>query len=317
MNKNLSAIEGNDDKFRAMAYVSYNFFRGFTDKAAIQKSVSKVHQEIESKNNLRRQVIEGLSLSWAANTKLQEQLVHLEEYKKYSLKTLTLYAKEYDLGRRSLLDLLSAQNDFIGSKAQIINTKYSLLYAKYRILDAMGILVSSIVKENYDIYKNVGLSDTNIEQQDVLPVHYDRDNDLIVNEMDICNNSSSKQMKNIYGCKLKDTSISQIERYSGFLFDENELLNSKKLQDLIKQLTPYGLNKIKFKLLANAQDDDLTKKDLKKLSQTRAKVIKDLLIKAGVLHDNIEIFANANNAPMYSDVNDKNNRVDIIVMKLK
>ena len=317
MNKNLSAVEGNDDKFRAMAYISYNFFRGFTDKAAIQKSVSKIHQEIESKNNLRRQVIEGLSLSWSANTKLQEQLVHLEEYKKYSLKTLTLYAKEYDLGRRSLLDLLSAQNDFIGSKAQIINTKYSLLYAKYRILDAMGILVRSIAEEDYSIYNNVGLTNIAVEQQDVLPVRYDRDNDLIVNEMDICINSSSKQMKNIYGCELKDASVSQIERYSGFLFDDNELQNSKKLQELIKQLTPYGVKKIKFKLLANAQDDDLNQKELTKLSQIRAEAIQKVLLKSGVLNSNIEIFANGNNAPMYSNSDDRNNRVDIIVMKLK
>jgi adhesin transport system outer membrane protein len=145
MNKNLSAIEGTDDRFRAMAYVRYNFFNGFADRAALQKSISSIHQEVETKNTLRRKVIEGLNLSWAANKKLSEQLKHLVDYKKFSKKTLVLYSKEYDLGRRSLLDLLAAQNDFIGSKKQIINTQYSLLFAKYRILDAMGILVSTVL----------------------------------------------------------------------------------------------------------------------------------------------------------------------------
>ena len=158
MNKNLSAIEGEDNRFRAMAYLSYNIFNGFSDSAALQKSISQVHQEVETKNSLRRQVVEGLNLSWAANKKLEEQLVHLREYKKFSLKTLTLYAKEYDLGRRSLLDLLSSQNDFIASKAQIINTEYSLLFAKYRILDAMGTLVSTVVSNEDIIYSNVGLN---------------------------------------------------------------------------------------------------------------------------------------------------------------
>ncbi len=158
MNQNLSGVHGDDDKFRAMAYLKYNFFNGFADDAALQKSLSTLYQEQESKNVLKRQVIEGLSLSWAANKKLGEQLVHLKDYKKFSLKTLTLYSKEYDLGRRSLLDLLSAQNDFIGSKAQIINTEYSMLFAKYRILDAMGTLVNTVVDDNSVVYSNVNLS---------------------------------------------------------------------------------------------------------------------------------------------------------------
>jgi len=62
MNKNLSAVEGTDNRFRAMAYLRYNFFNGFADQAALQKSVSQIHQEVQTKNDLRRKVIEGLNL---------------------------------------------------------------------------------------------------------------------------------------------------------------------------------------------------------------------------------------------------------------
>jgi len=318
MNKNLSAIEGNEDKFRAMAFVSYNIFNGFSDTAAKQKSISQIHQQIENKNNLRRQTIEGLNLSFAANQKLAEQLQHLEDYKKYSLKTLTLYSKEYDLGRRSLLDLLSAQNDFIGSKAQIITTKYSLLLAKYRILDAMGTLVSTIMGEENHTYNMVGLSGKTPQNTDTLPVNYDRDKDLVVNEMDLCDNSLASQMKDEKGCLLQDSTIAQIERYSEFLFEETSLESNEKLQNLIKQLKPYGVEKIKFTLLGNAYSDNLSDKDLDKLALKRTTVIKEALIKAGFSEDNITQISNANQAPLYSDLQDKrNNRVDIVVIKLK
>ncbi|MCD6191833.1 MAG: TolC family outer membrane protein [Sulfurimonas sp.] len=311
MNKNLSAIEGEDNRFRAMAYLSYNIFNGFADTSALQKSVSQVHQEIESKNNLRRQVIEGLNLSWAANKKLEEQLVHLKDYKKFSHKTLTLYAKEYDLGRRSLLDLLSSQNDFIASKAQIINTEYSLLFAKYRILDAMGTLVSTVVSNEDIIYSNVGLDGKTPDNTDNTPIQYDRDQDLIVDNMDICNNSLSTQMKNIYGCELKDDAVAKIERYAAFEFSDDELdsASNEKLQNLIKELTPYGFNKIKITLLGNAQTQEL--------SQRRADVVRDIFVKAGALAKDITILANADKAPMFSHEDDRNNRVDIIVTKLK
>lgn len=317
MTKNLSAVEGNNDKFRAMAYLSYNIFNGFADKSAIQKSVSKVHQEVETKNSLRRQVLEGLNLSWAAKSKLQEQLGHLQEYKKYSLKTLTLYTKEYDLGQRSLLDLLSAQNDFIGAKVQIINAEFSLLFAKYRVLDAMGTLVTTVLGEDNHLRSNVGLNAKTPDNYDSLPIQYDRDKDLIVDDVDLCDNSSSEQMKNVYGCELNDANVSQVERYGGFLFAGDKPRNPQKIQDLIIQLTPYGLENIKFNILGNAQDKSLSKDALLKLSQKRADIVKSELINAGASASNVTTYANADEAPTQSDESDKNNRVDVIVIKLE
>jgi len=317
MNKNLSAIEGTDDRFRAMAYVSYNIFNGFSDTSALQKSVSSIHKEVQTKNTLRRSVIEGLNLAWSANKKLEEQLQHLIEYKDFSQKTLTLYAKEYDLGRRSLLDLLSAQNDFIRSKAQIITTEYSLLYAKYRILDAMGLLVPTIMQDNNIVYSNVGLKGQTPQNLDSLPIEYDKDKDLIVDDKDLCNNSLSTQMKSSYGCEKIDPQVTQIERYSEFLFSGYDFEDEEKLNSLIKQLTPYGLKNIKFDLLGNAQYEGLSEKRLLELSKKRAKKIETLLIKAGALKGNIQIISNSDEAPMYSSDENKNNRVDIIVKKIK
>lgn len=250
MTNNISGVAGENERTRAMAYLNFNIFRGFEDSRSIQKSVSKIHQEVEIKNTLKRRVIEGLSLSWSANTKLKEQLEHLNTYKKFSKQTLDLYSQEYDLGRRSLLDLLSAQNDFIKSKAQIINTEYSLLYSKYRILDSMGILVPSIMNEGKVsnksiIYDNVGLTGQTPSNEDSLPILYDRDRDLIVDSMDICDNSLNEKMKDIYGCRLIDYKLQQIERYEGFLFNGDSLEHSskKELEKLIQQLREYGLKK--------------------------------------------------------------------------
>ena len=323
-NKNLSGIKGDYNRFKAMAYVRYNIFNGYSDSSALQKSVSKVHQEIESQNTLRREVIEGLSLSWAANEKISVQIEYLKEYKKFALKTLTLYAKEYDLGRRSLLDLLSAQNDFIGAKSQLINTEYSMLFAKYRILDAMGILVPTVIGNDDIIYTNVGLRGQTPKNSDTLPVSYDKDRDLISDKEDICSNSLSNQMRNLYGCKHIFEDTLRIERYSGFLFkDRSYTLNEATLQrvnNLIEQLRPYGLGNIKFDLLAHAANENLEDKKLYDLSKQRALSIQKVLVQAGAIEDNIIIHAKGDTAPLLSNDTPEaiaqNNRVDIIVKKL-
>ena len=156
MNSNLSGIEGDNNTFRAMAYLSYNLFNGFSDKHAIAKSLSQIEQENQNKYNTKRQIIQTINSSWSSRQKLQQQLAHLKAYNDFSIKTLRLYRKEYSLGQRSLLDLLASQNDLIKSKEQIINTNYSIIYADYRLLDAMSMLVTSILDKN-NIYAQVGI----------------------------------------------------------------------------------------------------------------------------------------------------------------
>ncbi len=324
-NKNTSATEGELDRFRAMAYIKYNIFNGFADTSNLQKSRSKIHQEVEYKNELRRQVLEGLNLSWGSNEKLQEQLKHLREYKKFSLKTLTLYAKEYDLGRRSLLDLLSSQNDFIGAKSQIINTEYSILFAKYRILDAMGILVSNVIKDTNTLYSNVGLDGSVPENTDTLPIQLDSDNDLIVDEKDICSNSLSTQMKGIYGCKSIFANTDIIERYTKFLFAGSSINLTQEAQErfnnLIKQIKDYGFDNMRFDVLGNVDAQNMNEEDLFKLSALRADMIKNMLIKSGASKNSITVHAQSNKSPLYTTEKQEgielNNRVDIVVRKLK
>ncbi|MDY0117110.1 MAG: TolC family outer membrane protein [Sulfurimonadaceae bacterium] len=325
MNKNLSGIEGKDDRFRAMVFLKYNLFNGFADQAALQKGVSEIHKEVESANALRRDVIEKLNLAWAANEKLNDQLEHLTSYRDYALKTLTLYVKEYDLGRRSLLDLLSAQNDFIGAKSQIINTEYSMLYAKYRILNALGTLVPTVIGDLDAVYANVGLKGQTPENEDTLPIDLDKDKDLISDNEDLCNNSLLSDMRSVYGCKLIYEDTQRIERYSGFVFqNQSDALKDEgfnRLNSLIAQIKEYGFAHMKFDILGHVDDTDLSQEELLSLSQKRAEVIKAKLLEAGALEENIVLHAKADSAPLLTNElskgQDVNNRADIIIRKLK
>jgi len=354
--KNLGASEGERNRFRAMAFVKYNLFNGFADTAALQKSISEVHKEVYIKDTLRRETIDNLALSWVANEQLTKQLEPLLEYKDFAQKTLDLYKKEYDLGRRSLLDLLSAQNDFINSKDQIINAQYSAIFAKYRILDSLGTLVTTILGDSNVDYSNVGLVvNTNIDyshvsrvdknsndydipavslaidektpqNSDVLPLFLDKDTDLIVNDRDICNNSLNLKMRNIYGCEFTYEDTLLTERYRGFLFEGTGTALTQNAQErldaLIKQVEPYDFEYLKFDLLGNADDEKMSKEEMLNISRQRAQVVKDKLIDAGAKAEHIVINALSDEAPMYTNglyENEGvklNNRVDIIVRKL-
>ncbi|MBU4111290.1 TolC family outer membrane protein, partial [bacterium] len=198
-----NAFDQPDDRFRARIVLNYNIFRGGADSATSQKNISKINQEIEIQRDLKRQVIEGLDLSWNAYEMIGLQLKDLKEYKDFSAKTLELYKEEYDLGRRSLLDLLAAQNDFINSKSQIITAEYEHLFSKYRILDAMGLLPMAVSGNEQDYASRVNLY-TNAGAHEILdsvPVKLDVDSDNIPDNEDLCDNSVLENNIMPYGCK--------------------------------------------------------------------------------------------------------------------
>ncbi|MEJ5167754.1 MAG: TolC family protein [Arcobacteraceae bacterium] len=197
--------ETGDDRFRASVVLNWNLYQGGADKARMDKSKSTIHQEVEIQRDLKRQVIEGLSLSWSAYEKLGNQLQQLNRYYEHSKKTLESYKQEYEMGRRTLLDLLSAQNDLINARAQIINAEFDKLFAQYRILDAMGMLVTTVAESTsaYAKYQDVYTKPFDI-QVDTLPVKLDVDGDNVVDSLDICDNSINNNDIKPFGCSQQE-----------------------------------------------------------------------------------------------------------------
>ena len=194
-----------DDRLKAYVVLSWNLYKGGAHTADLQKSRSTINKEVELQRDLKRQTIEGLELSWSAYELLGQQLDELYKYYEYSQETLDSYQSEYEMGRRTLLDLLSAQNDLVNSKSQIINAQMDKLFAQYRILDAMGLLVNAVVddKQNYDKIVSPTVKPFDIVK-DELPVNLDVDKDGVVDSLDICDNSKNNDDIAPYGCSQKE-----------------------------------------------------------------------------------------------------------------
>lgn len=204
-NENYNQQLGVDDGTQAFLTLSYNLYNGGADEAKRKNLVSKMNQEVEVTNDLRRQVIEGMDLSWNAYALSKAQVPLLQSYKNQSQEALELYTKEYEMGERSMLDLIAAENDLKRANDEIIIAKYDLLVSKYRIMDAMGLTVASLLGSEEKFYHRVGIytpntkgtnaSDSYVALQKALkhedkkeqtvPVRLDADADRISDTKDI------------------------------------------------------------------------------------------------------------------------------------
>ncbi len=201
--RNTGDTEEHNRNYTALVVFKQNLYRGDADINNVNKNKLNVMQEYEAQREIKRQIIEGLQLSWSAYTMIEKQLVFLNSYKEQSKATLDLYRAEFEDGTRTLIDLLTAQDDYISSRSKIINASYDLLFAKYRILDAMGEMVNTLFsKDAQKYYLPVtagfeGLTNPNsLELGDI-----DRDKDGINDNKDLCDNTNVGFKVDVYGCK--------------------------------------------------------------------------------------------------------------------
>ena len=210
-NKNYNEFTGDDDRFQAMAVVSYNLFNGGADEAARRNKLSKLSQEVEVVNDLKRQVVESMDLSWSSYELALDQIPFLKNYKSQSTETLKLYSKEYELGERSLLDLLATENDLKRANDELISAKYNLIISKYRILDAMGLTMASVMGNVEKYYRRVGVNRTDRRtKRDTLPISFDKDKDGIPSSKDLCAKSKYKNGKRPFGCTKGFQELSKV-----------------------------------------------------------------------------------------------------------
>lgn len=158
-NENISGIEGINDTTAVMLRLKYNLYNGGVDKANRQKSLSLMHQEQQKFGTTKRKVREFLQEAWNSYTLISEQMGFFAKHVKLAKTTVNSYHKEFKLGRRNLLDLLIAEGEHNSARQSFVNGDYDLLYAKYKLKNAMGSLLPLF---DIQIASTVGLEE-NVE----------------------------------------------------------------------------------------------------------------------------------------------------------
>lgn len=137
-NNSVSGITGRTEDLQAMAKISYNLFNGGKDKARRNQTAYEMYQAKNIRDNTYRQVVESMRLAWVAYKTIGSQLDFFKAHMDASIKTLDAYKKQFNIGQRTLLDLLDTTNETYLASLAYTDAKYSELTARYRLLAGMG-----------------------------------------------------------------------------------------------------------------------------------------------------------------------------------
>ena len=142
-NYNLDGVAGPNRDRMIMLFVKWNLFRGGFDYHRLKETAYNIDEATEISRNTTRQVENAVRVAHNAYNTARERLPSLDRYVKSSDLTRASYAQQFSIGQRTLLDLLDSENEYFTSRTTYATGKYIEISAKYRVLNAMGQLLST------------------------------------------------------------------------------------------------------------------------------------------------------------------------------
>jgi adhesin transport system outer membrane protein len=140
-NHDIDGNEGRNEDLTAMIRMRYNLYNGGADKARVRQTRHQIDEARSIQSDAARQTLQGLDLSWNAYEILGRQLDFLEQHVTSTESTRDSYLKQFNIGQRSLLDLLDTENEVFSSQNAFNEAIYDHMLAQYRLLSGTGELL--------------------------------------------------------------------------------------------------------------------------------------------------------------------------------
>lgn len=142
--EDVSGFDGSEDEWRILLEMNWNLYAGGRKSSAHQKAIYQEEAARMRTNRVIRDVRANVDSSWSAYKTLEQELVYLQEYVEQSKETEKLYSAQFQVGRRTLLDLLDSQNELFQARKAYVAADYDFIYAQYRVMASMSYILDAL-----------------------------------------------------------------------------------------------------------------------------------------------------------------------------
>ena len=129
---------------QAMVRVRWNIFSGHSDVADRKAAMARKMQAAANSDDQQDQVVEEARATWAELESARQRSVSFGDALNYNQKTLDSYRKQFNVGQRTLLDVLDARNEMFQSSGLLVTAKTNEVIAAERLLALTGKLIASL-----------------------------------------------------------------------------------------------------------------------------------------------------------------------------
>lgn len=143
-NDDVDGQVGPNDDNTALVRMTYNLYRGGSDKARLREAQAREYAARETVASVKRGVTQDVTVVWDQLKDLEQRLDYLKAHVDSTRQVLKVYNEQLSLGKRTLLDLLDVQNELLRAQVAYVTGRYTEILARYQLLASTGELLDKM-----------------------------------------------------------------------------------------------------------------------------------------------------------------------------
>lgn len=124
--------------------MNFNLFNGFSDSNLIKQTAQKLNGAYDMRDKACVDTRQLVVIAYNDIQQLQQQRTYRMQHKNSIENAREAYRKQFEIGQRTLLDLLDTENEYFQAKRSLANTEYDLQTAYARTYAGQGELLNKI-----------------------------------------------------------------------------------------------------------------------------------------------------------------------------
>ncbi len=140
----LNGVPGSNLLINGLFAINWEFFTSGKHESQIRSDRALYARSLCEIENTKRLVENTVTTSYDFYIIDQERLVELNLHREISFEVFESYGKEFEVGARTLFDLLNSQIEFYNSRVAEVNGAFDVYTDIYRLLASMGELVNHV-----------------------------------------------------------------------------------------------------------------------------------------------------------------------------
>lgn len=141
---NLDGVDSWVQDNKAMLRARWNVFNGTSDYNDVRTAAARIREAQDNLQDTTDDIIRQVASTWADYESSLNQIEKYQEALQYSLESLDMYLMQFNVGQRSLLDLLDATNEVFSNRVQLETATMNRDFTIYKFLALEGSLMKTL-----------------------------------------------------------------------------------------------------------------------------------------------------------------------------
>jgi len=142
--EDIDGFRGSTNDLQGRVVLRWNLFDGGINRAKKQEMVRRASEARFRMHQLSREAEEDVRRAWNRWTSQEQLFADLQQQSRVADDLLLSYREQFNVGRRSLLDVLDSQNTRYNVQVRAETARFSQMFGLYQVLAATNQLLTAM-----------------------------------------------------------------------------------------------------------------------------------------------------------------------------